>query len=263
MARVYEIRDFFDSIAPFSTKLDFDNVGLLVGREQTEVHQVLVALDITDQVVEEAVELGAQLVVSHHPLFFQLKTIVDSDRTGRKIIRLLENGISAICLHTNMDAAAGGVNDALMQALGARAWDLLQAEGTLPDGRPYGISRKGELPAPLTMAEFLKRTKEALRVNGLRYHDAGRPVQRVACCGGSGGSEVGLAFRAGCDTYVTADIKYDQFLEAKELGLNLIDADHFCTENLVVPAMARRLRERFPVTEVAVSALHRQTAQFY
>lgn len=263
MAKVSEIRDFFDSIAPFYMKLDFDNVGHLVGRCDTGVKKVLVALDITDEVIEEAVQIGAQLIVSHHPMFFDLKRITDGDRTGRKIIRLIENGMSAICLHTNMDAADGGVNDALMQSLGAEQWELLSKEGTHPDGRPYGISRRGELAESMTMVDFLARVKEKLHVNGLRYYDSGRPVFKIACCGGSGGSEIGTAFAAGCDTYVTADIKYDQFLEAKELGINIIDADHFCTENVVVPAMARRLKERFAELDIKVSQRHRQTAQFY
>ena len=105
--------------------------------------------------------------------------------------------------------------------------------------------------------------KQQLASNGLRYHDTGRPVHRLAVCGGSGGSEIGLAAAAGCDTYVTADVKYNQFLEAKHLGLNLIDADHFCTENVVAPVLHRWLAGAFPKTEVRISQVHKQTAQFF
>lgn len=263
MATVREICDFFNTMAPFYMKLDFDNVGHLAGRENTDVSKALLALDITDDVVDEAVEIGAQLIVSHHPMFFDLKKVVDSDTKGRKIIKLIENGMSAICLHTNMDAADGGVNDALMVALGARDWSLLTTEGTHPDGRPYGISRVGELREPMSLEDFLKRVKNNLASNGLRYHNAGRPVYKIACCGGSGGGEIKAALDAGCDTYVTSDIKYDQFLQAKEAGINLIDADHFCTENVVVPVMARRLKEKYPDIEIQVSKAHRQTAEFF
>ena len=264
MPKVSEIRDYFDGKAPYYTKFDFDNVGMLLGFCEKKVHSVLVALDITDWVVDEAVQSGVDLIVSHHPLWFDgLKKVTDDDEKGRKIIRMLTSGISSICLHTNMDTADGGVNDALMAALGARVTGLLDPHGVHPDGRPYGVSRLGEMEQPVDFREFLYRAKTALHSNGLRYHNAGRAVHKIACCGGSGGSDMQKAFYAGCDTFVTADLKYDQFLWAREYGLNLIDGDHFCTENLVVPVMADMLRNEYPELEVHVSASHDQTAQFF
>lgn len=263
MASVKEIRDFFEEKVPSYMKLDFDNVGMLVGFCGSEVHVVLTALDITDAVIEEAVEIGAQLVVSHHPLIFDpLKRVTDDDEKGRKVIRLIRNGISAICLHTNLDTAEGGVNDCLMEALGGRVTGLLDPHGSHPDGRPYGISRLGELPAPADFHEFLLRTKQRLHSSGLRYVDGGKPVHRIACCGGAGGSDMWKAAAAGCDTYVTADLKYDHFLSAKELGLNLIDADHFCTENVVVPRLKQLLLAGFPELDVRISRIHGQTISF-
>ena len=264
MASVSQIRDFFNEKAPFYMKMDFDNVGLLVGFAQAEVTRALVALDITDQVIEEAVTGGAELIVSHHPLIFEpLKRVTDDDVKGRKLIRMLTNGISGICLHTNMDTAEGGVNDALMAALGAVVTGLLAPHGQHPDGRPYGVSRLGTLPAPMDFDAFLERVKTNLHANGLRYVSAGKPVQKLTCCGGAGGGDLLKAFEAGCDTYVTADLKYDQFLLARDIGLNLIDADHFCTENVVVPVMAEMLKSAFPSLEVQVSQVHKQTIQFY
>ena len=263
MASVKEIRDFFEETVPSYMKLDFDNVGLLLGFCEAEVKKVLVALDITDKVIGEAEAIGAELIVSHHPLLFDpVKRITDDDPKGRKLIRLIRDGISAICLHTNMDTAAGGVNDCLMEALGASVTGLLDPHGAHPDGTPYGISRVGELPAPVELEVFLARTKQRLNCAGLRYVDGGRPVRHIACCGGAGGSDMWKAFEAGCDTYVTADLKYDHFLSAKELGLNLIDADHFCTENVVVPHMRKLLTERFPALDVRISKAHRQTVRF-
>ena len=242
-------------LAPRSLKLDFDNVGHLVGRAERDVHKILVALDITDAVIEEAISLGAELIVSHHPLFFSLKSVTDSTPEGQKILKLAEHGVAAICMHTNLDAAAGGVNDALAQTLGLT---------NIGQFDPISeIGRVGELAEPLSMPRFLSLVKERLASNGLRYHDAGREVRRVAVCGGSGGGELELAVDAGCDTYVTADIKYDQFLRAAELGLNLIDADHFCTENVVVPVLRDYLSKTFARTEVSVSQVHAQTARFY
>ena len=263
MATVTEIRDYFNELAPFYMKLDFDNVGHLVGFCDAEVTKAVVALDITDEVIEEAVREGAQLIVSHHPLLFDaIKRVTDDDSKGRKIIRMIRSGISAICLHTNMDTADGGVNDCLMSALGGTVTGLLDPHGTHPDGRPYGVSRLGVLPEPVPLAEFLARTKQNLHCNGLRYVDGGKPVYRLACCGGAGAGDMMKAYSAGCDTYVTADLKYDLFLMAKELGLNLIDADHFCTENVVVPYMKSILNKRFPEIEVLISRVHAQTIQF-
>ena len=264
MANVAEIRDYFEKCAPSYMKLDFDNVGMLVGFCQAEVTHVLTALDITDAVIDEAIASGAQLIVSHHPLLFDaIKRVTDDDTKGKKIIKLIQNGISAICLHTNMDTAEGGVNDQLMAALGGTVTGLLDPHGTHPDGRPYGISRLGRLRAPVPFDTFLQQTKERLQSNGLRYVDGGRPVEYIACCGGAGGGDMLKAYAAGCDTYVTADLKYDHFLLAKELGLNLIDADHFCTENVVVPHIKALLNQGFPEISVSISQVHRQVIQFY
>lgn len=263
MASVKEVRDYFEEVVPTYMKLDFDNVGMLVGFCDAEVHTVLTALDITDAVIEEAIALHSQLIVSHHPLIFDaLKRVTDDDPKGKKLIRMIRNGVSAICLHTNLDTALGGVNDCLMESLGASVTGLLDAHGTHPDGAPYGISRLGELPAPVELEEFLIRTKQRLHCKGLRYVDGGKRVHHIACCGGSGGSDMWKAIEAGCDTYVTADLKYDHFLSAKELGLNLIDADHFCTENVVVPHIRRLLLERFPALDVRISKVHQQTVCF-
>lgn len=254
MPTVGDLLELLTKMAPVELKLDFDNVGLLVGRTDRPVNKAIIALDITDDVIKEAIAGNAGLIVSHHPLFFELRSVTDATWTGERALTLAEHKIAAICMHTNLDAARGGVNDALLAALGATYTGELDEDSL--------IGRVGELPAELPLTEFLHNVKTALNCNGLRYHDAGRPVRKIAVCGGSGGGEVALAHAAGCDTYVTADIKYDPFLEAKHLGLNLIDADHFCTENAVVPVLREWITEAFPSVEVVISRSHGQTAQF-
>lgn len=262
MTTVRDFDRFFAARIPYEMKEDFDNVGLLVGMNDTEVKKVLIALDITSWTVEEAVSFGAQLIISHHPLFFSLKRITDSEPTGKTIVSLISSGISAICLHTNLDSAAGGVNDALLEMIGASGMGILDEAHESKLGA-YGIGRYGELPEAETMTDFLARLKILLKTNGLRYHDAGRRVSRIAVCGGSGGEFLEKAVSLGCDTYITADIKYDRFLTAKELGINLIDADHFCTENVVVPVLERLVRESFPDVGTKISEIHTQTAKFF
>ena len=267
MTTVNDVNKFLCSIAPVEAKMDFDNVGFLVGRSDSGVAKILVSLDITNDVISEALDSGAELIVSHHPLFFSLSSVTDADITGRKVVRLLSGGISAICMHTNLDAAIGGTGDSLAAAAGISAGngfaDLLAEDGKLADGTAYSYGRVGCLASPCPLEEYLEMLKKALNTNGLRYFDAGREVFRVAVVGGSGGSMLHHAIECGCDTFVTADVKYDVFLEAKEVGINLIDGDHFCTENLVVGTVADRLRAAFPDAEVMVSRRHWQTARFF
>ena len=263
MPSVGEIRDLLEQKAPSCLKLDFDNVGLLVGDAQAPVERVLLALDITGAVIDEAVSLDAQLIVSHHPLFFSLKSVTSETPAGAKVLALARHGIAAICMHTNLDRAPGGVNDALLAALGAENAGFLRQTGTLPDGTPAGITRLGRLPEAVPLADFLQTVRTKTAGPGLRYHDAGRTVQQLAVCGGSGGGDLEDVIRFGCDTFVTADVKYDVFLRAKEAGVNLIDADHFCTENVVIPVLWRWLRSAWPKLGVILSSVHGQTAQFY
>ena len=176
---------------------------------------------------------------------------------------LLRHGISAICMHTNLDAANGGVNDELAKAAGLEGAEILRAEGEDAGGTKYSCNRVGRIPKPMAMKEYLPFLRERLGANGLRYHDAGRDVSLVAVVGGSGGGDLEHAVKYGCDTFITSDIKYDTFLAAKEAGINLIDADHFCTENVVVPVLEQVLKERFPQVLSTISKRHRQTAQFF
>ena len=259
MATVKEIYTVLDEFAPFETQAGFDNAGFLVGRGDREVSRVLAALDITDEVIEEAKRLGAQLIVAHHPLVFDpIRSVTDDSLTGNKLLQLAENGIAAICAHTNLDACEGGVNELLAQTLGLCQLEQLHGDGEDRFGRSYGIGRVGMLKTKSIVkakdfAEFVKKT---LNASGVRYVDAGRDVCRVAVGGGSCGSMLADAVAAGCDTFVTADVKYNVFLDAAELGINLLDAGHFATEDVVIQPLCDLLSEKFPGLTVQKSAVH-------
>ena len=264
MRTVQEIYDALFAFAPEHMKMgDWDNVGLLCGRFSTEVETVLVALDPLPDVIAEAVEVAAQCIVTHHPLFFDApRAINETTLAGRSILELIEHGISAINLHTNLDCAPGGVNDALSAKLELENVRVLSPAGEDAEGRPYGLLRAGET-AQTDLSTFAAFVRSALACPGLRFADAGRPVRYVAVGGGSCGSAINEVLAAGCDTFVTADLKYHQFEEAPWRGLNLIDAGHFETENPVCDVLALRLREQFPELRILKSALHHDEIQFF
>ena len=155
MATVKDIYCAMDEWAPFETQMDFDNAGFLVGRGEAKADKVLVALDITQEVVEEAAKLGCQLIVSHHPVIFHpVKAVTDESVTGRTLLALTEAKIAAICCHTNLDAAQDGVNDCLAQALGLQEVTQLHPDGVDRAGRTYGIGRVGFAPGHFYLPEF-------------------------------------------------------------------------------------------------------------
>ena len=258
MATVADILHFIESIAPPYMAEGWDNVGLLCGRKDKEVRKILVALDPFRTVIDEAIALGADLIVTHHPLIFRspLMAVNEDSETGRCLLTLIEHGIAAINAHTNLDLAPGGVNDVLAKTLGLADIEIINPTEN------YGLLRKGEV-AEQPLNTFLRNVKSALKCDGLRYVDSGKPVRIVAVGGGSCADGMQEALAAGCDTFVTSDIKYNQFRTAFELGLNLIDAGHFHTENPVMPVVAAKLRAEFPGVAVIFSENHTDVMNFF
>lgn len=250
MTTVGDIYAFLRQLAPLELQLGFDNAGIQLGRLDGVVRRALLALDATSEVAAEAAEAGCELLITHHTLFFTPVKHVTDELT----LSLIEGHIALISMHTNLDIAEGGVNDVLISLLGAQAQGGLDVDN---------CGRIGTLPQELTLEEFLTRCKAALNTRGLRYYDAGCGVKQLAVMGGAGGDAVYAAYEKGCDTYVTADVKYHQFLQAKEFGVNLIDADHFCTENPVIYALEKKLSTAFPAVEFIISERHAQTVSFF
>jgi dinuclear metal center YbgI/SA1388 family protein len=263
MATVADILKFMEGVAPRSMKMDWDNVGLLCGSKNVPVTKILVALDPFEAVCQEAADWGAELIVTHHPIIFHpMKSITDDTSIGRSLLQLCRHGIAAINAHTNLDQAPGGVNDVLAHTLGLQNIAVIDACGVDADGNEWGLLRCGEVEVQ-PLEAFLGHTKAVLGCHGLRYVDGGKPVHKVAVGGGSCGSGMLDALAAGCDTFVTADIKYNQFWDASDLGLNLIDAGHFQTENPVVAVLAEKLQAAFPEIEVKISEKHNDCMKFY
>ena len=249
MITVRDVERMLFDWAPKELAAPWDNVGHLVGEPNAQVHKVLVSLDITEEVVQEAIASGADLIVAHHPVmnceWHPVQHVRSDDAQGRILIQMIRNGISAICMHTNLDAADGGVNDALADRLGLQECEMLNEEK---------IGRVGTLKSELPLVEFTRFVVKSLGCHGLRYTDCGKPVRRVAVGGGACGGYISQAIALGCDTFVTSDLRYHDFLDTKEI--NLIDAGHFPTEDVICPILAERLREAFPELNVVYSTTH-------
>ena len=253
MTTVQDILTFVETLAPVEYKMDWDHVGLSCGSPSAPVKKILIALDPFEHVCHEASEIGADLLVTHHPLIFHpVEALTDRTAAVRGLIHLCRNGISAIGAHTNLDCAPGGVNDVLAQTLGLKNIHTIEGQTLL---------RAGDYET--TLPEFLAHVKEKLGCPTLRYVDGGKPVRKVAVGGGACAGERQKAVDAGCDTFVTSDIGYNAFWDAQELGLNMIDAGHFYTENPVCTLLAQKIRAAFPEIEVVLSQKHADCMKFY
>ena len=216
-----QLRDWIatmERIAPPELAMEWDNPGLLVSPEREKLTTVLVALDCTVPVAEEAAAVGAQLVLTHHPVLFGgTKRVLRDDPETAAIYRLIRHGIGLYAAHTNLDAAPGGVNDALAARLG------LCEIRPLP---PENLGRVGLLPQALPLQAFAAAVERALGCTALATGDAARPVQTVALIGGAGGSDVAAAAAAGADVFVTGECKHPQGLEAQMWGMPAVTCGH-------------------------------------
>ena len=244
---VQEVMDIMEGFAPKHLAEDWDNPGLLVGSPAQRTERIVCCLDVSDGVVQQAIEADAHLIVAHHPLIFKAMKNVRTDLPlGARIAKLLKHDIAVLAAHTNLDIAEGGVNDVLAEAIGVRKLSSFVIEQQDADGHAASLGRIGSLPAPMTIADFAAQVREALPTAHVRYVDAGpRPVRKVALCSGSGAEFIGRAAALGADAYLTGDVRYHDAQHAAELGLHLIDAGHFGTEFPVVAALAARLRTLF------------------
>ncbi len=242
MARVSDFYTYIDSLSPFSLQEKWDNSGMLIGDENREVTRAAVVLDITKEAVEYASQLGAELIISHHPVIFAPQK---SFLKGSVPYEMAAGGISAICAHTCLDCAEGGVNDVLSDIL-----DLENVE-IFPCEECAGMVRVGVLPRRMSCEELAETLKELLG-GSVRFCESGKMIESVAVCGGSGGSFINDIIKAGIDAYITGDAGHHNFLDCQQAGLALFAAGHYETENPVVSTLANKLRVEFPDTDIIV-----------
>lgn len=230
---VYDIFEYIDEFAPFDTCEEFDNVGLLIGNAKNSVKNVLIALDLTSDILNQAKKIDAELIITHHPIIFKpLKHIYSDDL----IAQVVSSGISVICAHTNLDKAAFGVNDVLAEVL------ELSDVKVLENSSEYG--RIGRLSRPLSCDSFIKHVSNKLNaaIKATRFDGY---VETVAVLGGAGEFAWHYAKKAGADAFVTGESKHHILIEAKQNNFCFVDAGHFETEVLVCNTLKNKLQDKF------------------
>ena len=228
-----------EKIAPLELQEDWDNSGVQVRATSGEINKVLVAMEINDSVIDEAIGAGVELILTHHPLlFFGIKKVDNNDITGNHIIKLVRRGISVYSSHTPFDKCIGGNNDYLGKLLG------FEDVGPLP-GDESSICRMGSLSRPMSCGALVNHASLALNLPKDFIKFAGRTddiIEKAAWCTGAGAEYLDLAVNAGCDLYITGDVKYHEAQHARDLGMNLLDLGHFGTEYLFARNMSEILR---------------------
>ena len=249
MPKCRDIMNAMEKIAPQNTAEEWDNPGLLVGSPDINVTKLLVCLDVSEKVIERAKDVGAQMILSHHPLIFRPIKNIRTDRAlGKMLAALIKNDIAVFAAHTNLDKAPGGVNDVLARKLGLKEWADLP-----PDSHGVSYGRIGCLPDEISFDEFVANVKAALPASYIRAVRAGgHGIKKVALCGGSSAEFIAVAALNGADVYVGGDIRYHDAQHAVEMGIHVIDGGHFGTEFPVVAALADKLRAAFADTALDI-----------
>ena len=232
MAKVKDFYGYLNSIAPFETQEDWDNSGMLVGDMNAEVKKAAVVLDITHEEIKKDKAIGADLIISHHPVIFNP---IKSVTKGSVPYELVASSINALCCHTPLDIADGGTNDSLAELLGinvTRADDPILRLGTVE---------------PTTAQELAGKIANTLNTK-VRYADAGRKIEKIAICTGAGCSLIEAAGEI--DAFITGDASHHNFLDCIQAGITLIAAGHYETEIIVVPVLVKKLQAQFPDIEI-------------
>ncbi len=237
-----DIMWLMEDLAPKKYAEEWDNPGLNIGDPESEVKKIIVALDATEAVIDEAIEKSADMIVTHHPLLFHAVKKINYDKPdGRKIMKLIKNNINMFAAHTNLDAVNGGTNDVLAEMIGIKNLSVLALENE----EGTGIGRIGEIQGDMTLGMLSVKVKELLGLDAVRViGNLSSKVEKVALCTGAGSEFMDDAINADCDVFITSDIRYHEAMDAVDKGIALIDATHYATENIIVPVLANYLRKK-------------------
>ena len=242
-----ELIEILNQLAPESWACDWDNPGLIAGRRDREVKKIYIALDATDDVVERAIEAGADLLLTHHPLIFKaVKQVNDQNFITRRIVKLIQADVCYYAMHTNFDGAPGCMADLAAGLLGIAQGEPLEILGET-EGRPFGIGKCGSLKEPASLMELAARVKENCGLPYVLIYGEDQPeikLSRAAVCPGSGGSEIEAALVAGAQVLITGDISHHQGIDAAARGMAVIDGGHYGLEHIFIDFMEDWLKKR-------------------
>lgn len=254
--QVAELMGILEKLAPPALACSWDNVGLQAGRRSAAVHKVYVALDATDEAVEEAIARGCDFLLTHHPLIFDpLKKINEDTLAGRRLLRMIESGLAYYAMHTSYDAAPEGMAARAAARLGLTR-TIPMEEVCLPPQTAAadvtGIGRVGQLPAPMRVKELAALVKERFELPHVTVYGAEKNplVERIAILPGSGKGEVDLARQLGAQAYITGDMGHHPAIDAAAWGLPVIDAGHAGVEWIFIPHLTEYIRLQAPELEV-------------
>lgn len=242
MVALTEITSFLECLAPKELSESYDNVGLLVGKTEKEIKKVLIALDADEKVAKEAEKIGADLVISHHPLIFNpLKRVTDKDSVSRAVISLIKSDISLFSMHTNFDSVKSGLGDLFLDKCAkTKNRAVLIGEGE------NGIGRIADLCEDLTLGDVLNNIKKEFSLNSVRYiGDKNKKIKTIAVCNGGGAGLIYDAKEKGADLYVSGDIKYSQARFAYENDIAFVEVPHYSAEIIFCEYLMEILKEKF------------------
>ena len=250
-----------EELSPLAYAESWDNPGLLAGRTDKEIKRIYIAVDATTEAIAEAESVGADMLLTHHPLIFKgIKKVNSEDFIGRRILTLLQADMCYYAMHTNFDAAPGCMADLAADYLKLENCQILDVTGENESGEPEGIGRVGEIPSAsdndeqrneISLADYCEEVKKAFALDTVKvFGDLKQNVHRVAICPGSGKSDIDQAIAAGADVYVTGDIGHHEGIDALARGLNIIDAGHYGVEHIFIGDMGNYLRAHLLGVEV-------------
>ena len=243
-----DIIKVIEDFAPLSIQESWDNSGLCIGSPEDEVSSILIGLDCTEALVDEAVSCGADMIITHHPLIFSgLKKISPDDQTGAAVIKAVRAGICIYATHTSADKVIAGVSGAMAAKLGLTDVEILEE-----DGEGTGLGVVGNLPAPISAEEAIMLVKDRFSLNMMRSSaPVSVPVARIAMCGGSGGSLIKAARKSGAQLYISGDISYHNFFTPE--GFMIMDIGHYESEIEIVDILFSLIKKNFPTFAVRIT----------
>ncbi len=249
IAKVTDIINLLEQIAPSSLAEEWDNCGLQVGKADWPVKTVWIALDPVSTIIDAACNKNVDMLITHHPLIFRPLTSVDFNTpTGSIILKAALHKMSLFAAHTNLDSASGGINDVLARKIGLSNLKVM-APAKEDDAGKHGLGRVGDINKSVRLIDFANTIKQQLGIESVRF--AGNPdleINKAAVCAGSGSGLMKQFFSSGAQVYISGDLKYHDARDIEEAGLGMIDMGHFESEHLIVDILAGRLKKKLTET---------------